>query len=82
MYVNHDSCHQINLSIRGNAYLINETTRVFQKSVLCCSFTQANFFAMSTVFIMCPQQPYDNAGGGNWLDDPAAFHIFTYSHIV
>ena len=25
MYVNHDSCHQINLSIRGNAYLINET---------------------------------------------------------
>ena len=25
--VNHDSCHRINLSTRGNAYLLNETHR-------------------------------------------------------
>lgn len=32
--VNHYSCHRINLSIRGNAYLINETSNLPTKSHL------------------------------------------------
>ena len=34
MYVNHDSCHQINLSIRGNAYLINETVTSEKRDIV------------------------------------------------
>ena len=34
--VNHDSCHRINLSLRGDAYLINEITTVETEDLFSC----------------------------------------------